>query len=234
MPAHRPPSSRRRAALSLLLLAPFPSLGVWAALFAWPGPFGQALYLAAKAWILLFPWLWTRAVERAPFAPWRRRTGGVGFGVASGLVVALAIVAYYALWGADQLAGEALPETAARLGLATPRAFVLAALGYTFVNAWLEEYTWRWFATPRCVSLAGRAGGIALSALLFTAHHIVALLAYLDPGPTLLASGGVFTGGALWAWLRLRGDDLWAPYASHVLADAAIFAVGYHALFGWP
>jgi membrane protease YdiL (CAAX protease family) len=236
LPADPEPDAlaRRRAAAALLLLAPAPAVGVWAALFAWPGAAGTGLYLLLKAWVLLLPWLWTRRVEGAPFAPWRGPRQGrrdLVTGLVTGGLVAAASVAFYALFGARELAGGRLADTAARLGLETPRAFVLGALGYTFVNSLLEEYLWRWFATPRCVRLLGARGGVALAALLFTLHHVLALLAYLDPPWALLASAGVFAGGALWSWLLVRTGSLWPGWLSHVLADAAIFAAGYHALF---
>ena len=34
-------------------------------------------------------------------------------------------------------------------------------------------------------------------------------------------------GGAYWAWLYNKTGSIYGPWASHLLIDAAIFAVGY-------
>ena len=70
-----------------------------------------------------------------------------------------------------------------------------------------------------------------VSALLFTLHHIVALRAQAGWDVTLLASLGVFLGGCAWSWLYLRYRSIWPGYVSHVLADVAVFAVGWVILF---
>src|SRR5439155_785789 len=72
----------------------------------------------------------------------------------------------------------------------------------------------------------------ALSALAFTAHHVVVLAVYF-PGPTefltvvLPFALCVGVGGAVWAWLYDRAQSLYAPWLSHLIIDAAILVVGY-------
>ena len=69
-----------------------------------------------------------------------------------------------------------------------------------------------------------------LSSLAFTAHHVVILHVYL-PGHFFTAvvpfSLGVAVGGAVWAWLYEKSDNLYAPWLSHGLVDVAIFVIGY-------
>jgi hypothetical protein len=49
---------------------------------------------------------------------------------------------------------------------------------------------------------------------------------------TLLGSTGVFIGGATWSWIYLRWRNIYAAYVSHVLADLAVFGVGWYIVFG--
>ena len=44
---------------------------------------------------------------------------------------------------------------------------------------------------------------------------------------TWLFSVCVAVGGAMWAWLYERTGSLLGPWLSHLLVDAAIFAIGY-------
>jgi hypothetical protein len=47
-----------------------------------------------------------------------------------------------------------------------------------------------------------------------------------------VASTGVFIGGVIWAWLYSRYRSIWPGWISHVLADIAVFGVGWWLLFG--
>jgi hypothetical protein len=69
------------------------------------------------------------------------------------------------------------------------------------------------------------------SAAIFTAHHVIAVSQYLDPLHTILASAGVFAGGLVWSWLYLRYRSIWPCWISHVLADIAVFGIGWYLLF---
>jgi hypothetical protein len=126
----------------------------------------------------------------------------------------------------------ALADEVDDMGLDTPRAFLLGALGWTFANSLMEEYVYRWFVLTRCERLMRPSLAVPASAAVFTAHHVVALSTYLPWNLTALASLGVFLGGALWAWLYSRYRSIWPGWISHIIADVAIFAVGWELLFG--
>jgi membrane protease YdiL (CAAX protease family) len=61
------------------------------------------------------------------------------------------------------------------------------------------------------------------------AHHVVVLGLYFGwTNPwTWLFSGATAAGGAFWAWLYQRSGSIYGPWASHLLLDAGIFAIGY-------
>jgi membrane protease YdiL (CAAX protease family) len=73
------------------------------------------------------------------------------------------------------------------------------------------------------------SAAIVLSSVAFMLHHIIILgtyLGYTEPA-TWIFSVGVAIGGDYWAWLYERKDNIWAPWLSHALIDAAIFLIGY-------
>jgi membrane protease YdiL (CAAX protease family) len=224
------PPPRRAAVIALLLLVPAPSLGVLAGMYLAPGAVGRVLFLLCKAWVLVLPAAWWVLVEkqRASWSPASR--GGLLVGFASGLVIAATILATFVI-ARPWIAPELLLEATRGMALDTPAAYLWAAAGWIGINSLLEEYVYRWFVLTRCESLMPRAGAVAASALIFTAHHVLALAAYLGPGLTALASLGVFIGGATWAWCYARYRSIWPGWLSHILADAAVFWVGWELLF---
>ena len=52
-------------------------------------------------------------------------------------------------------------------------------------------------------------------------------MTYNSTGFTL----GVFLGGCAWSWLYLRYRSIWPGYISHIIADIAVFGVGWMILF---
>ena len=232
MSGQDPRRDRRRALVALALLAPVPSLGVAAAMVVAPGPVGQAVFTAAKVWLVAFPILWHLAVDRRPPSWSPPNRGGLGVGVVTGLAAAVVIAGTAWAAGIFRADMSALAGEAEAMGLGTPGAFLLAAAGWTFVNSLVEEFVYRWFVLSRCETLMPRPAAVVASAAIFTAHHVIAISTYLPWGLTVLASFGVFAAGVLWAVLYARYRSIWPPWVSHVLADVAIFWVGWVVLFG--
>lgn len=222
---------RWRALWALVLLAPVPSLGVVAAMVVAPGPLGHGLFLAAKLWLLAFPAVWHLVVERGRPSWSPPRQGGLAAGLLSGIALAAVIAAAALAAGVRTLDATAMRAAAAAMGLGTPAAYLAGAAAWTLANSLVEEYVWRWFVLAQCERLAGAPAAVVLSSALFTAHHVLALSRYLSPGLTLLASAGVFAGGVVWAGLYLRYRSIWPGWLSHVLADVAVFALGWRLLF---
>lgn len=222
---------KRRALVGVLLVAPVPALGAYVGLVAAPGPAGQALFALSKLWILVVPALWVRFVERTQLSA-NVRTDGWGAGLLTGVLAFAAIIGFYVLVARNVFDLSALGPTVAKAGIDSRGVYIAVALYWTFVNSLIEEYVWRWFVATRLEVLTSRAVAIVLSAALFSVHHYVALGAYVAPTAALVGTVGVFLAAIIWSWLYLRYRSLVSPYVSHVIADAAIFLVGWFVIFG--
>jgi membrane protease YdiL (CAAX protease family) len=126
----------------------------------------------------------------------------------------------------------ALPEIRGKVaGFGIDGVWQYALLGafYSLIHSLLEEYYWRWFVFGQLRRRTPVSVAAALSAAGFTAHHILVLDKYFgfaNPATYLLASC-IAVGGAIWAVLYHRTGSLVGPWLSHLLVDAAIFAIGY-------
>ena len=230
-----PPPSRSRAFVALVLLVPVPTLGAMAGMVFEPTrgtPLGQALYVASKIWILILPLAWWLIIEqrRISFSP--PRQGGLLLGAALGFAIGSAIILAYVIFAHQWIDADQLRSAVERNGFGTPVRFLVLVVPLALINSLLEEYVWRWFVFSRCEIVLGRVAAVIAAALFFTLHHIVVLHAQTNWRITLLGSAGVFIGGCAWSWCYLRYRSIWPGYVSHVITDLAVFAVGWHVIFG--
>jgi hypothetical protein len=224
--------TKKSSLLALLLLVPAPSMGILAGLVVAPDQvWGKLVFFASKFWILLVPVFWLTIIDRQK-PGWSRPNHG-GFGVAAGLGILISIVIFvmYLTAGRILIEPQAVKDMAARTGLANPTIYLAGAAYWILVNSVLEEYVWRWFVVRQCSILMSPRAAIAVSAVCFTLHHIIAMQVYLGWLIVAIASLGVFIGGALWSWCYLRYQSIWPGYLSHAIADIAVFAIGYHLIF---
>jgi hypothetical protein len=197
-----------------------------------PGAVGKTSFAIAKIWLLAFPAFWYLVVERGRPSWSPTSHGGLLTGLATGIAMAAAIV--FGAWAFDVPGMDLGPLRTAvvEMGLESPAAYLAGAASWVFLNSVMEEYVYRWFVLRQCEALMRRWPAIFMSAAIFTAHHVIAVSQYLDPGFTVLASAGVFLGGAVWSWLYLRYRSIWPGWLSHAIADIAVFGLGWHLLFG--
>lgn len=225
MKEHRP------ALWALLLSMPIPTLGVWLGMFVWPAsPAGELAFTVAKFWVLAFPLAWLfyhyRRISWPPI-----NTRGLGMGFATGIIMFVVILGTYVGVGSTTIDSAELKAAMQEVGLFDPKRFLLLALYWTFVNALLEEYFWRWFIVSRANSFMPQKGAILLSAFGFVAHHFLAMSLYFDLTTTLLACVGIFVAGIVWSAIYVRYSNILSCYISHIFADTAIFGIGYYLLF---
>jgi membrane protease YdiL (CAAX protease family) len=218
--------------LALALLAPVPSIGVAAAMVVLPGPLGQAIFVVCKLWLVAFPALWYLRFEggRPSLSP--PRLGGLGAGALSGVIMSALIIIGFWLIASPMISQSELRAVVESVELDSPIAFLAGATYWLLINSLVEEYVYRWFVLRQCRALMPGPAAVAASAAVFTAHHVIAVSVYLDATLTVLASAGVFLGGALWSWMYLRYRSVWPGWISHVIVDIAVFGIGWQILFG--
>ena len=203
-------------------------------MFWWPDSgLGQAVFVFSKLWILGFPVVWHRFVEGGALSISPPRRGGFGPAVGLGVAIAAVIVgAWFLARNHGWIDPEMVRQRADMTDLDKPLVYLGGAVFWITANSLMEEYVWRWFVFRQFERLVGGRWAVALSALGFTLHHIVALAGQFDWRVTVLGSFGVFVGGAVWSWLYLRYQSVWPCWVSHAIVDVPIFVIGWFLIFG--
>ena len=79
----------------------------------------------------------------------------------------------------------------------------------------------------------GKWTAVFLSSAIFTLHHSIALVFFLDPLGAVIASLGVFIGGSIFSWLYIEYRSIWVAWVAHACADVAIFAIAWELIVGF-
>jgi len=242
MTENSPPKADMPTALVLVIAAVLPSIMAWLYFFVLAGshgsdPFRQGAYGAGKlvqfAFPLVFVWFWERGRPR----PRWPGMAGVALGLGFGLVVAAGIFALYFGWLRDSSVLEGTPVLLHHIldsfGVAGASSYVALAIFYVTAHSLFEEYYYRWFVFGRMRAFLPLSAAIGLSSLVLMAHHVILLAAYL-PGQFWKAvvplSLCVAIGAGVCEWLYARTQSLYAPWLSHAIVDAALFAIGWDLL----
>ena len=204
-----------------------------------PPAIQQTAYSIGKAIQFLLPVVIVFAVNReslrssfATSTDAKTKNGLVG-GIIFGLLVVAAMFVIYFAWLQHTPVGEKLLEAVQTkvqgMGLASVWMFAAVGVFYALIHSLLEEYYWRWFVFRYLKRLIPVAAANAISSLGFMAHHVLLLgffIGWNEP-LTYVFSLGIAVGGAAWAWIYDKTGSLIAPWISHMIVDAGIFALGY-------
>ncbi|MHC4399127.1 MAG: CPBP family intramembrane glutamic endopeptidase [Planctomycetota bacterium] len=232
----QPRTSRRADAFAAAFTLVLPAV-LACVYFVWlaksPAPLQQATYAIGKTVQFAFPVFWVLVICRRRPA-WRPPdAAGIVEGLAFGAAVAVGMVVLYHAWlgpaGYLEVAQKPIVQKLQGFGLEGPVRYVLFAAFLSVVHSLLEEYYWRWFVFGQLRRLVPVPAAILISAVGFTAHHVIVLATYFGwaSPATWLFSLAVAAGGVAWAWIYHRSGSLWGPWLSHLLVDAAVFVVGY-------
>lgn len=188
--------------------------------------------MACKAWIFILPTYWYLRVEGNSISKSLPDRDGLVMGSVTGVSMATIILAVWLLLGHSidsSLMISKLEET----GLTDVRLYVAGTIYWIFLNSLLEEYVFRWFITTKSIDLLGsESGAIALSAVMFTLHHTMALHLFgFELWQTVIASFGLLSAAAIWSWLYIRHRSIWVCWLSHAICDVAVFGIGYLIIF---
>jgi uncharacterized protein len=198
----------------------------------------QLVYGGAKLFILVWPvaayvWILRRGWPRLRVRQWKAHLGAVPLGLATGLGISLVILLSAFGPGREILLGgrEAIEAKSRSLGVMEHYwAFGLfLAVGHSL----LEEYYWRWFVFGRLRELLRGWRAHALTAVAFSAHHVVITTQFFSFEWGLVFGLLTGAGGWIWSWMYERQGTLTGAWVSHMLVDFAILGVGHWLLFGW-
>jgi membrane protease YdiL (CAAX protease family) len=233
------PSGQRLTALDWSAIAvalTLPSAVTWV-YFIWLDGAAEGAVKTAfgvgKTIQFLLPAVWVYLIQRERPQLARPQGWALLAGALFGLAVGAAMAALYFAWLKpaglfDQPAAE-VREKVKSFGVHSLAAYIALAIFYSALHSLLEEYYWRWFVFGQLARGCKLPAALAIAGLGFAAHHVLVLGLYFGWAAPLtwLFSAGIAIGGAIWSWLYRRGNSLAAPWLSHALVDAAIFAIGY-------
>jgi uncharacterized protein len=223
-----------RPYIPLIAIVPATSIGALASTFIAPGIVGQSIAICCGIWMVIFPIYWRRFVERQPLDFNLTKSGsGLWVGIILGLAMfGIILGSYYAI-GRHWLDLADIRARVDRMQMNVPLMVFGFGTFQTLVNSFIEEYVWRWFVFQRCEVIAGKQVAVWLSALFFTLHHIVLLLAYCnDLKLVAIGSIAVFLAGVIWARCFAIYRSLLPVYLSHLAADLALQIISWQVLLG--
>ena len=208
-----------------------PSASVYCGMYAFPGTgLGKFLFVFTKILFFGGP-LYVFFIRQRRKLRELCRVDDTAQALLLGLAAGVIIVLAYALLGTRLIDEAELRTGIASLNLDNMWLFSGGAIYWCLGNSFLEEFVWRYFIFERFAKILSKVSACVLVALLFTVHHSLAMAVYFNPVTNVIASLGIFGASLLWSWLRLRNNNLWPCYISHIFADIAIFAVGAYLLF---
>ena len=225
---------RKVAMLGLFLVAIAPSISVLTGFVLKAGAFAVIVFIFTKIWMFGLPAFWHTRIEKQKrsFSPVEK--GGWGMAFLLGTAMMFIVWLAYFVLGEQMLQPDALKAILDPVGLTVPWKFAAAIVFWVFINSVLEEYVFRWFITSKIEQFVkGKWRSSFLSSAVFTLHHSIALVIFLNPLGAIIASVGVFIGGTVFSWLYLEYRSIWIAWIAHAFADVAIFAIAWEIVIGF-
>lgn len=228
------PPVRSTALLGLILVAIAPTVSIITGFVFKAGLLAILVFCITKVWLFGLPAYWHMKIEGKPLAWSPPNNGGWLVSLGLGIGIILVVIGAYVLLGEMMIDQQTLYELLEPVGLTTPAKLAGAILFWVFINSVLEEYVFRWFITSKLEELTGKKWtSVFLSAGIFTIHHTIALMMFINPLGTFIASLGVFIGGAIFSWIYLQYRSIWVAWVAHACADVAVFGIAWHLVIGF-
>lgn len=223
-----------------LALAPAMALPFVAALFYFvlfgDRPFARVIYGATKVFTVVWPAAAVWLIFRTRFPKLELRAGrhlrAIPLGLVTGAAIALLMFGLMQtpLGGMVSGGAEAMRQKARAFGVLEH--YWLFAVALSVVHSLVEEYYWRWFVFGRLRSVCRPAHAHVLAGAAFAAHHVVIATQFFPLGWGIVLGGLVGVGGIVWSVMYDRQRTLAGAWASHLIVDFGIMAIGHKLLFG--
>jgi len=198
--------------------------------------FAVMVFAAAKVFLLIWPALAAKLLEKQNFYPsktdWSKHAKSIPLGAVSGLLMALVILAGFQftdLGGIVYQNSDVIRSKAKDMKIINH--FLMFSLLICLGHSLLEEYYWRWYVYGRLRKLVRPPVAYFGASLAFAGHHYIILGAFFSTGLTAALGTCVALGGGLWCWLFQRHNSIIGCWISHMMADGAIFYVGYQVIY---
>jgi uncharacterized protein len=221
-----------KSIIALLLIVPVTSIGALMSTLIAPGIVGQTIAIFCGLWLVLFPVTWKRLIEKQPLNLPLSKNGWWP-GIILGILMFGVIFGSYWFDGRYLLNIADIKARTSQMGMNVPLMVYGFGTFQTLINSFIEEYVWRWFVFGHCQVVWSKRWAVLFSALFFTLHHVILLVAYCDNlWLVLVESIAVFIAGILWAVCMKAYKSLLPSYLSHLAADLALQIISWHILLG--
>jgi uncharacterized protein len=229
-----------RAILALILIVPASSIGALMSAFIAPGIIGQLVAIGCGIWMICLPICWVKFIDRqeprfklihSNGAMTIRTGSGLAIGIGLGVFMFAVIIGIYLSIGRYWLDISEIRSRVDRMQMNVPLMVFGFGTFQTLVNSFVEEYVWRWFVYQKCEQLVSTNLAVYLSALFFTIHHVILMVAYTSDWRAIsIGILAVFIAGVIWARCFRIDRSLLPSYLSHLAADLALQIVSWHVL----
>ena len=214
---------RRRSILALILIVPISSIAAMMSTIIAPGAIGQGIAIGCGLWMLVFPIVWHRFVDRQKLNFRLSKNDGLSIGIILGIMMFIVIFGSYWFGGRYWLNISDIRARAIQRGMNIPLMVFGFGTFQTLVNSLIEEYVWRWFVYRHCQLVWSKTWAVWISAGFFTVYHIILMSAYCDDWRlVIVGSIAVFLAGVIWARCAKIYNSLLPSYLSHLAADLAL------------
>ena len=156
--------------------------------------------------------IFTPKIGKAPFL--------IGAAVYIGLLAVFFLL--YFSFDFSNLSGELTHSTKGKMWL-----FFLGVFYISFINSFIEEWFFRYFACYRLEQYSGKAVAYFFSSLMFALYHITILKKWFNLPLSIVMLISLLGVGYLFVYLQDRYKTVFAPWIVHVCANLSILTMAF-------
>ena len=197
--------------------------------------FAIVLYIAAKAFIVIWPLISVRLILRTTLPKIRialeKHRQAIPLGVFLGIAIVILMFGLMRtpLGEVVNSSSESIGRKARQMGIL--KHYWLFALFLCVVHSLIEEYYWRWFVFGRLKNVVNVPCAHSIAGISFAAHHIVIATQFFPVLWGFLLGGLAGVGGILWSVMYDKQKTLVGAWLCHLIVDFGIMVIGHSILY---